>query len=255
MRHAAARTLTAALVTLVATSAFAETMTWKVDGVTREAIVYSPTRPSRGNHVPLVLSFHGRGDDMENFQHTAMHLAWPEAVVVYFQGLTSPGRARGWQQERGEEGDRDLALVDTAIASLRRTFNIDDNQIYATGFSNGAIFTYLLWAERPGVFAAYAPVAARLRPSVHLTEPRPILHIAGRTDPQIPFVEQQAAIDAAITANGVAGPGVGCQAGCTIYGKDTAAPVMTWIHPGGHIYPRGTSGMITEFFRDHPRKP
>ena len=110
------RTLIAILVTLVATSAFAEPMTWKVDGVTREAIVYSPTRPSRGNKVPLVLSFHGRGDDMENFQYTNVHRAWPDAVVLYFQGLPSRDGYRGWQVTKGEYNDRDLKLVDAALA-------------------------------------------------------------------------------------------------------------------------------------------
>jgi polyhydroxybutyrate depolymerase len=255
MHRIVPRILIAGAITLIAASAFAETMTWKVGGVTREAIVYAPTRPSPGNKVPLVMSFHGRGDDMENFQATAMHRAWPQAVVVYFQGLTSPGRLRGWQQEPGEDNDRDLALVDTALASLRRTFNVDDDRVYATGFSNGAMFTYLLWAERPDVFAAYAPVAARLRPGVHLTKPRPVFHIAGKADPQILFTEQQAAMDAAMRANGVAGPGGPCEYECTVYGANTAAPVMTWIHRGGHVYPRGASERIAEFFRDHPRKP
>ena len=35
----------------------------------------------------------------------------------------------------------------------------------------------------------------------------------------------------------------------------SAVPVMTWIHPGGHEYPDGTSERIAKFFRDHPLKP
>ena len=31
-------------------------------------------------------------------------------------------------------------------------------------------------------------------------------------------------------------------------------PVMTWIHPGGHEYPEGTSERIANFFREHPRR-
>lgn len=258
MKLIATFTLIAAGMTLAAPTAFAaETMTWKVGGDTRQAIVYTPTASPTAK-APLVLSFHGHGDDMDNFQHTDMHRAWPEAVVVYFQGLPSRDSLRGWQREKGTDNDRDLALVDTALASLRKKFTVDDARIYATGFSNGANFTYLLWAERPGVFAAYAPVAARLQPSIHLTQPRPVFHTAGRADPQILFVDQQAAIDAAIRANGVAGAGAPCSGSgkeCTLYGAGTVAPVMTWIHPGGHIYPRGTSERIALFFRDHPRKP
>ena len=104
---------------------------------------------------------------MQNFQHVDLQEAWPEAIVAYFQGLPTsrsnePGLA-GWQVQAGIYGDRDLKLVDRALASLRQQYKVDDGRIYASGFSNGAIFTYLLWAERPNVFAAYAPVAAVLR--------------------------------------------------------------------------------------------
>ena len=168
--------------------------------------------------MPLVLSFHGHGDNMQNFQHTNLHQAWPEAVVVYFQGLPSRRDGLdGWQVEKGQDDDRDLKLVDIALASLRATFKVDEARIYSTGFSNGANFTYLLWAERPGVFAAFAPVAARLRPSVKPTQPRPLFHVAGTRDAQIPFADQQDAIEVAKRVNGVAGKGASCGSGCTIY--------------------------------------
>jgi hypothetical protein len=41
--------------------------------------------------------------------------------------------------------------------------------------------------------------------------------------------------------------------GCALYGAETPAPVVVWIHPGGYSYPRGTSERIVSFFRDHPR--
>src|SRR5687767_12591647 len=87
--------LIAAVTTLAAPAASAETMTWRVGPDTREAIVHLPTVPSPGGKAPLVFSFHGRGDDMDNFQATGMHQAWPQAIVVYFQGLTLPDRPRG----------------------------------------------------------------------------------------------------------------------------------------------------------------
>ena len=169
----------------------AEVMRWQVNGETREAIVYAPA-PSRGGEgVPLVLSFHGFGDNMQNFQHTNLHLAWPDAVVVYFQGLETRRGLPGWQTERGG-GDGDLRLVDVALASLRQTYQVDDDRIYATGFSNGGMFAYLLWAERSDVFAAYAPVAARLRPSVRPAQRRPVFHVAGERDRVVDFSDQEA---------------------------------------------------------------
>ena len=139
--------------------AAAQVMRWQVDGETRDAIVYAPAS-ARGEPAPLVLSFHGFGDNMQNFQYTNLHVAWPDAIVVYFQGLERRGGLLGWQVERGGRGDRDLRLVDVALASLRETYSVDDDRIYATGYSNGGMFAYLLWAERPDEFAAYAPVAA-----------------------------------------------------------------------------------------------
>ncbi len=236
-----------------ARGASAEVMRWQVDGQMREAIVYAPAASREGGSVPLVLSFHGRGDNMQNFQRTYVHVAWPEAIVVYFQGLETRGGLTGWQVERDEGFDRDLKLVDVALASLRRTYDVDDDRIYATGFSNGGMFTYLLWAERPGVFAAYAPVAGRLRPSVRPGQPRPLFHVAGERDRQVSFADQEAAIEVAIDVNGVGATTTRCGDGCTIYGSGTPAPVMTWIHSGGHVYLRGTSERIVAFFRDHTR--
>ena len=231
-------------------TAAAEVMRWQVDGETREAIVYAPASPG-GEAAPLVLSFHGYGDNMQNFQYTNVHVAWPDAIVVYFQGLERRGGLPGWQVERGG-GDRDLELVDVALGSLRETYNVDDDRIYATGFSNGGMFTYLLWAERPGVFAAYAPVAARLRPSVRPRQPRPVFHVAGERDRVVGFADQEAAIAVAIEVNSVDAT-TRCGAGCTVHGAETAAPVMTWVHPGAHVYPRGTSQRIVSFFREHSR--
>ena len=234
-----------------AREAAAEIMRWQVDGETREAIVHLPESPEEA--APLVLAFHGFGDNMRNFQHTNLHLAWPEAIVVYFEGLERRGGLLGWQVEP-DGRDRDLQLVDIALQSLRETYDIDDERIYATGYSNGGMFTYLLWAERPGVFAAFAPVAARLRPAVRPAQPRPLFHVAGERDRVVAFADQEAAIAVALEVNG-AGAATQCGAGCTLYGAGTTTPVMTWIHAGAHVYPRGTSERIVSFFRDHPRTP
>lgn len=250
--HPAHLALAALLLIPGAREAAAEVMRWQVDGATREAIVHLPESPG-GEAAPLVLAFHGFGDNMQNFQHTNLHLAWPEAIVVYFEGLERRRGLLGWQVEP-DGADRDLKLVDAALQSLRETYDIDDDRIYATGYSNGGMFTYLLWAERPGVFAAYAPVAARLRPAVRPTSPRPVLHVAGETDRVVSFADQEAAIAVAVEVNG-AHAAAQCGAGCTVYGAGTAAPVMTWIHAGAHVYPRGTSARIIDFFREHARTP
>jgi len=55
-------------VVAVVARAESKIMTWKIDGVERQAIVYSPTAKSPSGKAPLVLAFHGHGDSADNFQ-------------------------------------------------------------------------------------------------------------------------------------------------------------------------------------------
>jgi polyhydroxybutyrate depolymerase len=240
------------LAALAVTEASAEVMRWQVNGATREAIVQVPDTAATGEPLPLVLSFHGYGDNMENFQYTNVHVAWPDAVVVYFQGLERSRGLRGWVTEPGRS-NRDLALVDVALASLKERFRIDDGRIYATGYSNGGGFTYLLWSERADVFAGFAPVAARFRDGVRPELPRPVFVIAGDQDRVVDFEDQQEAFELAIDVNSVRDESVECGNGCTLYGAETTAPVMVWVHHGAHVYPRGASEGIATFFRRYGR--
>ncbi len=228
---------------------------WNVAGQARRAFVVAPTAKTPSGKVPVVFSFHGHGDNIENFQYTEFQRAWREALVVYPQGLpSSRDRGSGWQVERGQDGDRDLKLVDVALAALKEQYDVDTDRIYATGFSNGAGFTYLLWAERPQVFAAFAPVATRMRPAVTPTVAKPIFHIAGVEDPLVDIDGQQKAVDRAKQINGLTGKRNSCGGGCEIYGRDTDTPVMFWVHAGGHVYPADTPTLIARFFRAYPLK-
>lgn len=80
--------LVAVLLLLCAHAASAELVSWKVEGDNRVAIVFAPAAFPAGGRAPLVLSFHGRGDDIQNFQHTDLHLAWP---------TRSSCTSRGWR--------------------------------------------------------------------------------------------------------------------------------------------------------------
>ena len=51
----------------------------------------------------------------------------------------------------------DVFFVKQLLATLRAELQIDDQHIYATGASNGGMFSYYLATQLPGVFAAMAP--------------------------------------------------------------------------------------------------
>jgi polyhydroxybutyrate depolymerase len=236
-------------------------MNWTVDRTRREALVFVPSLQA-GASAPVVFAFHGHGGNMR-FAAQGMDFQkyWPEAIVVYPQGLPTPGlvvdlegRRPGWQHGPGEEHDRDLKLVDAIMATLREKYPVDDRRVYATGFSNGGLFTYLLWAERPNLFAAFAPGAAVLLPSVRLTEPRPVLHFGGRADRLAKFAKQEETIEEIRRFNGCAAAEEPCGRNCTVYSSSKGAPVETFIHPFGHVYPPPVTPLIVRFFREHPRR-
>src|SRR5690349_17017563 len=88
-----------------------EISTFQVGGESRQALIYSPTIKS--SNPPLVFGFHGHGGNMRNAARSfQMHEVWPEAVVVYMQGVPSSGnivdkegKKNGWQFQAGEYKD------------------------------------------------------------------------------------------------------------------------------------------------------
>jgi polyhydroxybutyrate depolymerase len=231
-------------------------MTWSVQGVERQALVFAPA--AGGARAPVVFVFHGHGDTMHGAANgMGFQERWPEAVVVYMQGLPTvskvdpEGRERGWQHDVGDEGDRDLHFFDTALAALRARYPIDDRRIYATGFSNGAAFSYVLWSARGSTLAAIAACAGRIAPGFQrATNPVPLLHIAGKTDKLVPFDVQMRTVDAARGLDGAdGGEGASCGEGCTRYASTKKAPVVVLVHPGGHVFPSFAATRIVEFFK------
>jgi polyhydroxybutyrate depolymerase len=235
-------------------------MHWTIDGVQRNAIVFVPT-DGAAKH-PLVFAFHGHGGHAKATA-VQMHLqtVWPQAIVVYPQGLNSPGPVDpagtkpGWQIKAGDSGRRDLKLFDAMVATLKQRYHVDARRIYTTGFSSGGTFSYLLWAERAKTIAAVAEVAGRLDDSETLATPRALLAIAGKLDTTNPSDFQVQSIARARTADSATGAGVPCGAVCTFYASPGAnkTPVKTIIHAGAHVYPPWAPLQIVKFLKAHPQ--
>jgi polyhydroxybutyrate depolymerase len=163
------------------------------------------------------------------------------------------GKKPGWQREPGQEHDRDLKFIDAILATLREKYSIDKSRIYATGFSNGGLFAYLLLSQRPDGFATFAPGGAVLLPQVPLTQSRPVFHCGGQSDRLARFDKQQTTIDQLRKFNGCSEQGESCGSNCMLYRSAKAAPVATFIHSGGHFYPPAVTPLIVKFFQEHPR--
>jgi polyhydroxybutyrate depolymerase len=234
---------------------------WTIDGLEREAQFYLPAIRAEGG-APVVFGFHGHGGSMQNAARSfRIHELWPEALVVYMQGVPTPGRLtdpegkrNGWQHDAGDHDDRDLKFFDAVLKTLKDEHRIDESRVYATGHSNGGAFTYLLWAQRPDVFAAMAPSAASSR-SVRSLKPKPAIHIAGENDQLVRFAVQQLAMQAVRRINGSQETGEKWAEVCTLYPSATGAPFVTFIHDGGHKYPAEAPALIVRFFKEQVRNP
>jgi len=238
---------------------------WVVGGVPRQAIIHAPgagTAPA-----PLLFVFHGHGGTAAHAARTyAFHTHWPEAVVVYPQGLNTPGRLSdpegkkaGWQAAAGDQQDRDLKFFDAVLKSLTAEANVDPKRVYATGHSNGGGFTYLLWAARGETLAAVAPSGAvPPRAGGTTLTPKPALHLAGKTDPLVKWAWQERAMDGVRKVNGCDAAGepwakAGDLVG-TEYPSGTGTPFVALTHPGGHTFPADAAKLIVKFFQAHPAK-
>ncbi len=232
---------------------------WTVDGVVREALLWAPPQ-ARTNAVPVVVAFHGHGGSMQNAARSfRYHAVWPEAMVVYMQGLNTPGeltdpegKQPGWQARVGDQGDRDVKFFDAVLASLRQEYKVDTKRIYATGHSNGGGFTFLLWAARGETFAAFAPSAAAAARLVPRLKPKPALQVAGEKDTLVKFEWQQRTMEALRRLNQCS-PGQPWEGekGCTLYPSKLGAPVVTFIHPGPHVFTASAPALIVKFFKQH----
>jgi polyhydroxybutyrate depolymerase len=231
-----------------------------VDGIERRAIIYSNSKLVRD--VPVVFVFHGHGGTAQNLaRRLRMHELWPEAVVVYMQGLpgiagiTDPeGRRNGWQKFPGEVGDRDIKFFDASLERIRKKYKTDPDRVYVLGHSNGGRFVNLIWNMRGEKLAALCSAAGPGGTLIKSAKPKPVFIIAGEKDPIVPFQNQQVSVDLArklLKAD---------SSKAKVDGFERTEPgvngteLVTYIHPGSHEFPVEALPRVISFFKRHTRQ-
>lgn len=231
--------------------------TWTVGNEKRIALLHIPQRADK-EAVPVVFAFHGHGGNSRQASISfRMHTLWPEAIVVYMEGLPTPGqltdpegKRNGWQGRQGLQGDRDLKFFDAVLESLKKDYKVDENRIYSMGHSNGGGFTYLLWKMRGDVFAAVAPSGA-FSMQVKSFDPKPAMHIAGKKDELVKFSYQERMIEAVKKLNGCDEKGSEWAKDCTLYTSKSGTPLVTLVYDGSHKFPKEAPALIVKFFKEH----
>lgn len=232
---------------------------WYINDTLRKALAYIPlsaqTRPT-----PLIFAFHGHSGTMYNMHRThPFEQLWPEALIIYPQGLNTPGaltdpqgKAPGWQAGNSM-GNRDLKFFDAMLDSLAKNYSIDQRRIYATGHSNGGNFVYLLWAQRGNIFAAMAPTSTVPGRNLRDLQPKPVFHLTGEKDPLVKPEKQYLTHQWLLKLNKCDLQGEKRGEYLTVYQSSINMPVELYIHPGGHEYPKAANEAIIRFFKQQQK--
>jgi len=182
------------------------TQEWENQGETRRYIQYVPSSYSASTAVPLVIAMHGLGDNIANFSGVGFQLVADTAnfIVVYPQGLKAfnpvlasffgPDSITAWNSGAGAFGltlappVSDVDFINALIDTLSAHYNIDQNRIYATGFSMGGFLTNRLACELPRI-AAIASVAGTVGGLLNCDPGRSVrvCHFHGTADTQVGY--------------------------------------------------------------------
>ncbi len=162
-------------------------------GLERTYYLLDPTESL--DPVPLVLSLHGGGGNGEQTCSLAggiQELAEREGFLV----ACPEGIENNWNDGRADNSNRahvedidDVGFLLALIEQLAKTHNLDRDQIYVTGASNGGMMSLRMACEASDVLAAAGAVIASL-PADHSCEPEhpiSILLMNGTEDPLVPF--------------------------------------------------------------------
>lgn len=171
-------------------------MQW--EGRTRTYRIFVPAAYTPGTDAPLVVGLHGGFGSGEQFRRdNGLNRAlsargvlgvFPDGVAGPISGVRTWNTGNCCAYSQAADVD-DVGFIEALVAKVQRRYDVDPLRIYALGHSNGAMLSYRLACDLPGVFAAIAPVEGAID-DTHGCQPRHrmnVLIIHGRLDRNVPW--------------------------------------------------------------------
>ena len=165
------------------------------DGLTREYSIYVPASYDGTTSFPLLFNLHGGGgtnsdwqaaSDMRSIADTA------DFILAYPQARPDPsdGNSFNWIPKVPGTFD-DVPFFSSLIDAIASNYQIDQNRIYACGYSLGGDMTFELGCKLNNRIAAIAPVARTMQANPNSfcspVHPTGVLSILGTNDLVSPY--------------------------------------------------------------------
>ena len=219
-----------------------------VSGTAREYILALPADYDASHPYRLIFAFHGGKYDAQSVADGGPPGSGPyygikaeakdTAIFVAPQATTS-----GW-------GSSDVAYVKAMVTRFESQLCVDQNRIFATGFSMGAIMTLTLGCGSADIFRAIAPMSGSINTTCTGTQPIAYWSSHGTNDTTIGISSGQTARNTFMTRNHCSTQTQpGSPAGCVNYqGCDPGYPVVWCTFDGVHEPAPFAGSAIWAFF-------
>ena len=165
-------------------------------GLTREYIVYVPSTYDGNSAVPVVLNFHGFGGLASDYITEADMRPQAESdtfLLVYPQGACLDGFSHWNSALPGGDNKSnvdDLGFIGAMIDQLATDYNIDQERIYACGYSNGGMMSYALACYQSERIAAIGSISGSMIDQSSTcvpSHPIPVVKLHGTSDDVLPY--------------------------------------------------------------------
>ena len=217
-----------------------------INGIYRNYITYVPSIYQPSQPTSLIFNLHGRTStawqqmwygDFRDIADTA------NFIIVHPQGLLDNTGVTHWNL--GQSNIDDIGFLNSLYSHLVSNYNINLDQVYSTGMSNGGYMSYYLACNMNDKIAAIASVTGAMGTFTQLNcnpnNPTPVMEIHGTADFTVPFNDIINGIEYWRDYNN-----------CNLIADTTLMPDLNFgdLSTVKHIvYNNGDNGVTTELFK------
>ncbi|RJU87052.1 MAG: hypothetical protein DWC02_03525 [Candidatus Poseidoniales archaeon] len=159
-----------------------------VNGEDRTYRLSAPSSDA-GTLLPVIIAFHGGGGSTEDFQQQSQFDQLGEEekfIMAYAIAEEDRTAAEGeWYLNTAATSREDNVYTEHIIENLSKAYCIDEDRLYAIGYSLGSMYTYEIACQLSHQFAAVASFAGTMPvnpETCDLAGSMAVLHIHGKLD-------------------------------------------------------------------------